>query len=231
MNRRTRCSIWITALAAALVPGFVVSSPVAVLDQWYDDIVETLEGVFLPASAWLSNPDQEQQIRAGIAPLNGAWRTNAVILPNDEGDPQLLVGLADAASDIRVVRFENVSDEAVTVDPENLVLGVSSMREEAAGSSQQPYSVTWDDDSNANADGSRSLKPGEHATVQVAIAPVDESTIACDPAPLLVFQYVQPESDQGALIASRATTTCSRAESFTVGAPPTAGRPKLRLSR
>jgi hypothetical protein len=119
MNRRTRCSIWITALAAALVPGFVVSSPVAVLDQWYDDIVETLEGVFLSASAWLSNPDQEQQIRAGIAPLNGAWRTNAVILPNDEGDPQLLVGLADAASDIRVVRFENVSDEAVTVDPEN----------------------------------------------------------------------------------------------------------------
>jgi hypothetical protein len=223
-----------------LVPGEAVfqryySGPVAVLDQWYDDIVETLEGVFLPASAWLPNPDQEQQIWAGIAPLSGAWRTNAVILPNDQGDPQLLVGLANAAGDIRVVRFENISDEVVTVKPENLVLEVSSMREDGARPSQQPYSVTWDDGGKANEDGFRDLKPGEHATVQVAIAPVDESTIACDTAPLLVFQYVQPESDQVALIASSAMTTCfqaeSSAESSTVGAPAAAGRPKLRLSR
>jgi hypothetical protein len=39
-----------------LVPGEAVfrryySGPVEVFDQWYDDIVETLEGVFLPASA------------------------------------------------------------------------------------------------------------------------------------------------------------------------------------
>jgi len=219
-----------------LVPGEAVferyySGPVGVFDQWYDDIVETLEDVFLPASAWLPIPDAEQQIWMGFAPLSGEWRTNASLLPDEQGNPLLLVGLPDAAGDIRVVTIENISDGPVTINPENFVLSISAMGEEGAEPSQAPYSLTWDDGAKANADGSRQLQPGEIAMVQVAIAAFDESTIKCDGSPQIVFAYRQSESDRVAPIASNPATTCVQAESFEVGAPAAAGRPKLRLSR
>jgi hypothetical protein len=219
-----------------LVPGEPVfrryySGPVEVFDQWYDDIVETLEGVFLPASAWLPIPDAEQQIWMGFAPLSGEWRTNASLLADEQGNPLLLIGLPDAAGDIRVVTIENVSDGPVTIKPEDFVLTVSSMAEEGTGPSQAPYSVTWNDDVNANADGSRELQPGEIATAQVAIAAIDESTITCDDSLLIVFEYRQPESDLVLPLASNPVTTCVQTESFEGGVPAAAGRPKLRLSR
>src|SRR5215207_9919088 len=167
----------------------------------------------------------------GFAPLSGAWRTNASLLADEQGNPLLLIGLPDAAGNIRVVTFENVSDGPVTIKAEDFVLTVSSMAEEGTGPSQAPYSVTWNDDVNANADGSRELQPGEIATAQVAIAAIDESTITCDDSPLIVFEYRQPESDLVLPLASNPVTTCVQAESFEVGAPAAAGRPKLRLSR
>ena len=219
-----------------LVPGEAVfqryySGPVGVFDQWYDDIVETLEGVFLPASAWLPIPDTEKQVWTGMAPLSGDWRTNASLLFDEQEDPLLLVGLADAAGDIRVVTFENVSEAPVTIEPQNFALTISAMLEETSGPSQAPYSVTWDDGVTSNPDGSRVLQPGEMATVQVAIAAVDESAVQCDARPVVVFEYRQPESDQPAAISSAATTTCAEAEATNLSAPAAAGRPKLRLSR
>ena len=218
-----------------LVPGEAVfrryySGPVEVFDQWYDDIVETLEGVFLPASAWLPIPDAQQQTWMGFAPLSAERRTNASLLQDEQDNPLLLVGLADAAGDIRVVTLENVSDAPVTIKPENFVLTVSSMSEDGAGPIQAPYSVTWGDADNANADGSLELQPGEIATAQVAIAPIDESTITCEDSPLIVFEYRQPESDLEVPLASSPTTACVPLDIYT-GAPAAAGRPKLRLSR
>lgn len=216
-----------------LVPGEAVlerlyAGPVAVFDQWYDDIVETIEGVYLPSSAWMAPGAEEtggQSISAGAAPLGETPRAVAALVPDSAGDPQLLVGVADAAGDIRVVTFENVSDAPVTVQPANLTLSLSG--ENSVGLAQQPYAVTWDDPSRADADGSRSLQPGERAEAQVAIAPIDLSTVACDPPPFVRLDYRQDDGSPVTLTASD-VESCFDPET---SAPAGGGRPKLRLSR
>jgi hypothetical protein len=227
-----------------LVPGEAVfqrryTGPVGVLDQWYDDIVETLEGVYLPASAWAPMPDQEAALWTGYPPLGGGPRTNAKMLTDEQDQPRLLVGLADAAGDTRVVRFENVGDEPVTVEPANLVLDVTvfdveSMTDESVGTLQPPYSVTWEDEGAADADGSRVLQPGERASAQVAIAPVDASAIPCGdgPArPTVVLEYRDAESEQIASLDSSALESCAESQSTLISTSGATGRPKLRLSR
>ena len=227
-----------------LVPGEAVfqrryAGPVGVLDQWYDDIVETLEGVDLPASAWLPMPDQETALWTGYAPLCSGSRTNAVMLRDEQDQPRLLVGLADAADDVRVVSFENVSDQPVTVAPANLVLDVTvfdveTMTDKSVGTPQPPYTVTWEDGGTAEADGSRVLQPGERASVQVAIAPVDTSAIPCGEGPMrptVVLEYRDAESGQTARLDSNALETCVESLATDITGSGASGRPKLRLSR
>jgi hypothetical protein len=213
-----------------LVPGEAVfkrsySGPVAVFDQWYDDIAETVEGVYLPASAWWPLPDSPG-VWAGSAPLIGDWRANGALLPSQE-DPQLLVGQVDAAGDVRVVTFENVGASPATAEPGNLVLTVSSISADVSGPVQRPNAIAWDDGQNANADGSRVLTPGERATVQVSIAPIDESLVVCDSLPRLTLEYRQSEGEP-VVLSSMLVESCLD-ETFQTSATP--GRPILQLSR
>ena len=213
-----------------LVPGEAIfqrfySGPVGVFDQWYDDIAETLEGVYLPASAWWPMPDSPG-VWAGSAPLLGDWRANGDLLPSAE-DPQLLVGQVDAAGDVRVVTFENLGASPVSVAPASLVLTVSSLNGDGSGPTQQPYAMAWEDGQSANADGSRVLAPGERATVQVSIAPIDESAVVCDGLPWLTLEYRPPEGNLAELT-STLVESCLE-ETFQTSA--SAGRPVLRLSR
>jgi hypothetical protein len=214
-----------------LVPGQAVfqrvySGPVGVFDQWYEDIAETLEGVSLPASAWWPMPDSPG-VWVGSAPLLGEWRVNGDLLPGGEDEPQLLVSQVDAVGDVHLVTFENVGANSVSVDPANLMLTVSSMSGAGSGLSQQPYATSWDDEQSLNADGSRVLAPGERATVQVSIAPIDESAVVCDGLPWIAFEYHQPEDG----IAAMASTPVEHCLAETFQASASAGRPVLRLSR
>lgn len=212
-----------------LVPGEAVfqrfySGPVGVFDQWYDNIAETLEGVYLPASAWWLMPDS-QGIWAGSAPLLDDWRTNGDLLPSAE-DPQLLVGQVDAAGDVRVVTFENFGTSPVSVAPANFVLTVSALSGDGSVPIQQPYAMAWDDGQIANADGSHVLAPGERATVQVSIAPIDEAAVVCNGLPWITLEFHLPEE-----VAVLASAPVARCLEDVFAAQASAGRPILRLSR
>lgn len=214
-----------------LVPGEAVFQryyfgPVGVFDQWYDDIAHTLEGVYLPASAWWPMPDSPS-VWAGSAPLLGDWRANGDLVPGGEEEPQLLVGQVDAAGDVHVVTFENLGANPVSVDPANLVLTVSSMSGSGSGLIQQPYATVWDDGQSQNADGSRVLPPGERATVQVSFAPIDESAVVCNGLLWVALEY-HPSNGEPAVLASTPVERCLEG---TFQAQASAGRPILRLSR
>jgi hypothetical protein len=215
-----------------LVPGKAVfqrlyTGPVEVFDQYYDDIAQTLDGVFLPASAWLPMPDSEVAW-AGSAPLLSTSRLNASLVPS-ASDAQLLVGLVDASGDTRIVTFENVSDAPVSVDPNSLVLSVTAMTDETLPPEQRPSSIAWEDGSVANADGTRALAPGERATVQVGIPPVDTSTMTCDGLPSLTLEY-RPADGESVTIGSSALAL-SECLNNVVAAPAGGSRPRLRLAR
>jgi len=214
-----------------LVPGSAVfqrvySGPVAVFDQRYEEIAETVEGVYLPASAWWPMPDSPG-VWAGSAPLRGDWRANGALLAGGEEEPQLLVGEVDASGDMHIVTFEHFGANPVSVDPANLVLTVSSLSGAGSGLTQHPYVTVWDGGQSVNADGSRVLTPGERATVQVSIAPIDESAIVCDGLPWISLQYHEPEGG----IAELASTPVERCLEGVFPASASAGRPILRLSR
>ena len=179
-----------------LVPGEAVfqrfySAPAAVFDQSYDDVVDLLESVHLPASAWLPEDENDPAyVWAGYAPLRDEERRDATLFPLDgEAAPRLLIGLVDESGDTRVVTFENVSDRAVLVEPANLTLIYTSLFDEAEDQIHRPYALAWEDGVTANADGSRTLAPGERATVHVQIAPIEELTMDCDAFPFLALEY------------------------------------------
>jgi hypothetical protein len=214
-----------------LVPGEAVfqraySGPVGVFDQWYEEIAETVEGVSLPASAWWPRTDSPG-MSAGLAPLLGDWRANGDVLPGGEEEPQLLVSQVDAAGDVYVVTFENLGANPVRIDPANVVLTVSSMTESGSGLIQRPYATAWDDGQSLSADGSRVLTPGERATVQVSIAPIDDSALVCNGLLWASLEYHQPEGRPAVLV----STPVERCLEGVFPAVASAGRPILRLSR
>jgi hypothetical protein len=182
-----------------LVPGEAVfqrfySAPADVFDRSFDDVVDLLESVHLPASGWLpEDEDDPAYVWAGYAPLLDEGRLNATLFPLDGEDPRLLIGLVDEAGDTRVVTFENVSDRPVLVEPANLALIYTSLFDEVADQIHRPYAMAWEDGVKSNADGSRTIAPGERATVHVQIAPIEELTMDCDAFPFLALEYRQSD--------------------------------------
>ena len=178
-----------------LIPGEAVfqrfySAPADVFDRSFDDVVDLLESVHLPASAWLPEDENDPAyVWAGYAPLLDEGRRNATLFPIDGEAPRLLIGLVDEAGDTRVVTFENISDRPVLVEPANLALIYTSLFDEAADQVHRPYAMAWEDGVKANADGSRTIAPGERATVHVQIAPIEELTMECDAFPFLALEY------------------------------------------
>jgi hypothetical protein len=179
-----------------LVPGEAVLKrgyvgPPDVFERWYNDIVETLEAVFLPASAWLpDSPDDPGIIWAGAAPLLGKRRINAAFVLDSVDNPQLLVGLEEDAGDASVVTFENVSDEDMTVTPAGVSLTFLSMTNDGLTSEEWPlYGISWEDGTETDFDGARVLAPGERATVRLDFVPGDLSAIGCADLPFLILTY------------------------------------------
>jgi hypothetical protein len=202
--------------------------PVAVFDQWYDDVVATLESVFLPIDAWQPiSADDYNLVWAGEAPLLGLDRLDAALFPYEAFNPRLLVGLVDAAGDARVIAFENFGSEPITVEPVNIALTLTSLTGEGGDQIERPYAIFWEDGITTNADGSRVLAPGERATVRVEIAPVDESAVGCDELPYLTYEY-RLSADEYAEFAAKDITAC-----FTDadGTPFSLPRPVLQLNR
>lgn len=180
-----------------LVPGEAVlkrqySGTPATFMQSYDAIVDVLESVHHPwGSAWLPEDPATPFVWTGYSPLRGYDRDTANLFPFPDGDvpATLLIDLVDQAGSTRVITFRNVSDAPVTVEPQNLSLTLSSLFDEADPIIETAASATWEDGVNPNPDGSRTLSPGESATIHVAIAPIDPTRMSCDVLPLLLFAY------------------------------------------
>lgn len=182
-----------------LAPGKAVfqrsySGPPEVFEQWYDDIVKTLEGVYLPSSAWL--PDVEGDpyfsVSAGAAPLLGQERLNAAYLLDAAVRPLLLIGMELEAGDTRAVTFENVSADDVTVSPHDVSLTRYSITEEE--DQEWPLSAArWEDGAATAGDGDRTLAPGARATVLLDFVPEDLATVSCEDLQFLALEYRPPD--------------------------------------
>lgn len=182
-----------------LIPGEAVferfySGSADAFDQWYDNVVDIIESVHLPASAWLPEDKGDPSlVWAGYSPLLDFGRYNATFFPFDVDDPRLLIGLVDRAGDSRAITFENISAAPVTVDPMNLALVYSPLIGEGEVQIHEPSFASWEDGIADSAEGTRTLAPGERATVDVDIAPIDESTIDCNALPFLGYEYREPD--------------------------------------
>lgn len=180
-----------------LAPGDAVFSrtytgPPEVFEQWYDDIVDTLEAVYLPPSAWLPiNADGDlSTVWAGLAPLDdGAARLNAAYIFDAAGAPQLLVGLADEAAATRVVSFENVSEASVAVTPSDVTLELIDLWGDEIGQEWPLLAARWEDGTAGGPGEPRLLAPGERATILLDFATGDLSAFGCDTFPSLSLGY------------------------------------------
>jgi len=167
--------------------------------QSYDAIVDVLESVHHPwASAFLPEDDSAPRfVWSGYSPLRGRDRDTANLFPfPDSGVPStLLIDLVDQAGTTRVVTFRNVSAAPVSVEPSNLNQTLLSVLAEEPPIMEPATAVTWEDGVNLNSDGSRTLAPGESATVHVTIPSIDPNQMSCDVLPLLLFSYLDSAGD------------------------------------
>ena len=175
-----------------LVPGKAVfqrlySGSADSFDQNTDDVIAMIEGVYLPASAWLPDEDEPAIVLAGYSPLLDRGRGDATLFPADE--PQLLIGLADVAGERRVIGFENVSATPVTVYPADLALVYVDIAGAGDEVRSVPTAVGWSDAFAGDASGARDLAPGERAFAVVDMPDIDASVIACDSIYYLGYEY------------------------------------------
>jgi hypothetical protein len=181
-----------------LVPGEAVlariySGPPQVFAEWYDDIVKTIEGVFLPATGWIADdPSDPAFVGAGIAPLAGEERIDASFVLDAAGRPQLLIGLEAESGATRMVTFENVSQSSLVVVPGDVELTLISFIGAVADRPAPLTSLRWEDGFASDADGTRELAPGERATALLDFAPPDFTGIGCDVLPALLLTYRPP---------------------------------------
>lgn len=162
--------------------------------QSYDAIVDTVESVHHPwASAFLPSDGIDTRfVSSGYSPLRGRDRDTANLFPYpDSGAPStLLIDLVDQSGTTRVVTFTNVSDVPVMVEPSSLNQTLLSVLAEELPIMEPATAVTWEDGSNSSSDGSRTLAPGERATVHATIPSLDPARMSCDVLPLLLFSYL-----------------------------------------
>lgn len=159
---------------------------------WYGAIVEMVESVQLPASAWVPvDPAANDGIVwAGLAPLRGSWRINAAFVAEPGGTGTVLVGLVDEAESTRVVAFENAGGESLSVDPNGVALRLVSLNALRPPETIPLKSVDWERRRNGRAGSAVVLSPGERATARLEFAPTAPDAIACGDLPLLVLSYL-----------------------------------------
>ncbi|MFN8678375.1 MAG: hypothetical protein U0Z70_18510 [Thermomicrobiales bacterium] len=175
-----------------LVPGKAVfqrlySGSADAFDQNMDEVIAMVEGVYLPASAWLPDEDDPAIVLAGYSPLLDRGRGDASLFPADV--PQLLIGLADVAGERRVIGFENLSETPVTVYPADLALVYVDIAGAGDEVRSVPTAVGWGDGFASDDSGARELAPGERAFALVDIPDIDASVIACDSIYYLGYEY------------------------------------------
>ena len=181
-----------------LAPGLAVlqrvySGPPAAFFEWYDDIVRTLESVFLAAPAWIADdPEDASMIWAGIAPLAERERIDAAFVLDATGRPELLVGLEAESGSSRLITFENISDSALAVAPAAIDLTLVALTGEVPERQSAWTAFRWEDGFVSDGEGTRVLSPGERASAAIDFAPVDLSGITCDVLPLLLLTYQPP---------------------------------------
>lgn len=170
------------------------SGPPEMFEDWFADIVKTIEAVFLPATGWIADdPADPAFVWAGIAPLAGEERIDAAFVLDASGQPQLLVGLEAESALTRMVTFENVSEEPLAVAPGGVDLTLISAIDAAADRSSPLTALRWEDGFLGDVAGARTLAPGERATALLDFAPADFSGISCDSLPLLLLGYTTPD--------------------------------------
>ena len=216
-----------------LVPGEavfqrIVSGPPDRFEASFEDIAATVEGVFLPASAWISYfPDDPTFVSAGIAPLrDGEERIDAAFALDSADQPHLLVGLETEAGETRVVTFENVSGDPVTVAPGDVTLTLYALTGEAPDQNWPQSAFRWED-AATGVEGERTLAPGERATLLLDFAAGDLSAFTCDVLPTLLLEY-QPIGGELVEFADRALPESLQGCLDMGLSPSAAGRPILR---
>lgn len=177
-----------------LVPGEAVfqrlySGSAASFEAANAEVIDMLESVALPASAWLPDEDDPTFVSAGYSPLRDVSRYEATFFPTDAENSQLLITLVDRAGYLHAITFENVSEQPVAVDPRNVTHIYVDLERSDDEVRHAAVSSSWEDGATVNSDGTRTLAPGERATVDIEFTPFPADMIDCDALPFMGYEY------------------------------------------